>query len=326
VQSAYTDPSEVGQQIEELLAELSGHPDSSVGEAAEELARLLMAMYGAGLQRVVAVLGAGQGPGYRMLSELLDDDLVASLLVLHDLHPEDTTARVGRALESMRPYLGSHAGGVELLGVSFDDPAEPGGAIVRLRLRGSCDGCPSSAVTVKMAIEKAIEEACPEVLRVEVEGMTEISGADAVSTPGRSKPTRELPILQIGMAPPVEPPPVVPVSWVVLDPPPLRPGQCAELDVGGFPVLLALPAGASAPEAAGLVAYRDECPSCHRPLTDAVLRADELTCASCAVAFDVRLAGRALDGSTRHLDPLPLVRRAGGWRLAVPRAPVGASR
>ncbi len=311
-QTESTDPTEVGQQIEELLGELSAHADSSVGEQAEDLVRLLMGMYGAGLERILALLSDAGGPGHRLLHQMLDDELLTSLLVLHDLHPEDTTARVTRALESVRPYLGSHAGGVELLGVV----EEGGGAVVRLRLQGSCDGCPSSAVTVKMAIEKAIEEACPEVLRVDVEGM---SDADAA----RSKPTRELPILQIGMAPPAAD---VPVSWVVLDPPELRPGQCAELDVVGTAVLLALPAGAHAPDAGGLVAYRDECPSCHLALTDARLQGDELTCANCAVAFDVRLAGRALDGSNRHLDPLPLVQRAGGWRLAVPRVPVGASR
>ena len=94
-------------------------------------------------------------------------------------------------------------------------------------------------------------------------------------------------------------------------------------------VLLALPAGANGPDTGGLVAYRDECPSCHRPLTDAKLTGNELTCANCAAAFDVRLAGRAVSdsgGSGLHLDPLPLVQRAGGWRLAVPRHPVGAAR
>jgi Fe-S cluster biogenesis protein NfuA len=316
--TAQTDPHEVGQQIEELLATCAAHADPTVSATAEELARLLMGMYGAGLERILALLAGAGGPGHRLLYEMLDDELLASLLVLHDLHPEDTTTRVTRALESVRPYLGSHAGGVDLLGVFFDDPLEPGGAIVRLRLQGSCDGCPSSAVTVKMAIEKAIEEACPEVLRVEVEGMSEKDSA-------RSKPSRELPILQIGKAPPPDAPLEVPVSWVVLDPPGLRPGQCAELDIAGLSVLLALPAGAHAVDA-GLVAYRDECPSCHRLLTGATLAGDELTCANCSVAFDVRLAGRALDGSSRHLDPLPLVQRAGGWRLAVPRSPVGAGR
>ncbi len=47
------------------------------------------------------------------------------------------------ALDSVRPYLGSHGGDVELLGVDEDAGA------VHLRLLGSCDGCPSSAVTLQ---------------------------------------------------------------------------------------------------------------------------------------------------------------------------------
>src|SRR4029453_17038710 len=95
----------------------------------------------------------------------VEDELVASLLVLHDLHPKDTQTRVTEALDQVRPYLGSHAGGVELLGV---DSA----GVVHLRLEGSCDGCPSSVQTVKLAIERAIEEAAPEVAGVEVENLT----------------------------------------------------------------------------------------------------------------------------------------------------------
>lgn len=289
------------QEIERLLAELGRHPDPSVGESVEELARLLMAMYGAGLARVVALLAGAGGPGHRLLGELVDDDLVAGLLVLHDLHPEDTTARATRALDSVRPYLGSHAGGVELLGVV----EEPDGKVVQLRLQGSCDGCQSSAVTVTMAIEKAIVEACPEVVRVEVEGLV---------TEAEERP-KELPVLQIGTCPPVED---VPVSWVALELPELSPEQCTTVELVGASVLLALPASGE------LVTYRDECPSCRRSLAGAALRGDELTCACCAVAFDVRLAGRALDGSARHLDPLPLVHRAGGWKLAIPRVPAAA--
>jgi Fe-S cluster biogenesis protein NfuA len=301
-----TDPQEVGQRIEALLGELSGHAEPAVLEMSEELVRLLMGMYGAGLERIVALLaGAGQD-GSALMHELLGDDLVSSLLVLHDLHPEDTTARVTRALETVRPYLGSHAGGVELLGV-VDEPA---GAVVNLRLKGSCDGCPSSAMTVKMAIEKAIEEACPEVIRVDVEGMTD---AEPVT------PAKELPLLQIQTGPPVE---EVPVSWVVLEPPELRPGQCATLEVAGYPILLALPAGSA--DSSGLVAYRDNCPACHGKLDGAVLTGDRLFCPSCTAGFDVRKAGRALTGGL-YLQPLPLVTRAGGLRLAIPRTAVGAA-
>ena len=303
------DPQEVGQRIEALLGELSRHVEPAIAEMSEELVRLLMGMYGAGLERIVAVLGEAGHRGQSVLDRLVEDDLVSSLLVLHDLHPEDTTARVTRALETVRPYLGSHAGGVELLGVDLDDPA---GAVVNLRLKGSCDGCPSSAMTVKMAIEKAIEEACPEVVRVEVEGMT-----DAEPAAPTADTVKELPLLQIQIGPPVED---IPVSWVVLEPPELHPGQCATLEVVGYPVLLALPAGSAV--SGGLVAYRDNCPACHHELAGAVLTGDRLFCPSCTAGFDVRKAGRALTGGL-HLEPLPLVTRAGGLRLAIPRTAVG---
>lgn len=63
----------------------------------------------------------------------------------------------------MRPYLGSHGGDVKLLGVAD--------GVVRLRLERSCHGCPSSTVTMKLAVEKAIAEAAPEIARIAVEGV-----------------------------------------------------------------------------------------------------------------------------------------------------------
>ena len=73
----------------------------------------------------------------------------------------------------MRPYLGSHGGDVELLEVTDD-------GVVRLRLLGSCDGCPSSSVTLKLAVEDAIEAAAPEVTGIEVEtGERDGAGAAA---------------------------------------------------------------------------------------------------------------------------------------------------
>ena len=71
----------------------------------------------------------------------------------------------------MRPYLESHGGNVELLGVE--------GTVVRLRLQGSCSGCPSSAMTLKLAIEDAIHKAAPEVATVEAEGASEQASAPA---------------------------------------------------------------------------------------------------------------------------------------------------
>ena len=72
---------------------------------------------------------------------LLNDELLSSLLVLHGLHPRDVADRVSDALEKVRPYLGSHGGDVEL--ISVDEAS----GVVKLRLGGSCDGCPSSMVS-----------------------------------------------------------------------------------------------------------------------------------------------------------------------------------
>ena len=90
---------------------------------------------------------------------------MSSLLLLYGLHPLDLEARVQQALEKVRPLLRSHGGNVELLGIAD--------GVVRLRMLGSCHGCPSSAMTLKNAIEEAIYAAAPDATAIEVEGVAE---------------------------------------------------------------------------------------------------------------------------------------------------------
>ena len=104
-----------------------------------------------------------------MLQEAGQDDLVSSLLALYDLHPVDLAVRIEQALDQARPYLKSHGGAVELVGVEDQT--------VRLRLVGSCQGCPSSAATIKGTIEESIRARVPEIERIEVEGLPSPSGA-----------------------------------------------------------------------------------------------------------------------------------------------------
>ena len=134
-------------------------------ERAEELVRLVADLYGAGLERMLTILHDGGRLDDDVLAALAADELVSSLLLVHDLHPYDVHTRVEHALDGVRPYLGSHGGDVELLEVTEDD-------VVRLRLLGSCDGCASSSVTLKLAVEGAIEAAAPEVTAIEVETPT----------------------------------------------------------------------------------------------------------------------------------------------------------
>ncbi|WP_440098167.1 NifU family protein [Streptosporangium sp. H16] len=152
-----------GDRVEALIADLGALSDAVTRAKAEDLVRALVELYGAGLERVVEIVT--EAGAAEVLGRMVGDPLVAGLLVLHDLHPLSTAERVRDALDTVRPHLGSHEGGVELLGVDED-------GIVRLRLEGTCHGCPSSRLTVTDAIERAIAQAAPEVSRVEVEGVS----------------------------------------------------------------------------------------------------------------------------------------------------------
>ena len=150
-----------GERISSLLDALgSGGPVAR--DRAEELVRQVTELYGAGLERILHVLDSQGVLGPGTVSALTSDPLVSGLLLIHGLHPVDLPGRVAGALDSVRPYLGSHGGDVELLGISEE-------GVVRLRLLGSCQGCPSSSVTLKLAVEDAIETAAPEVTAIEVE-------------------------------------------------------------------------------------------------------------------------------------------------------------
>jgi Fe-S cluster biogenesis protein NfuA len=143
-------------RVEALLDTVETFPPPQ-REVATELVQALLDMYGEGLSRIVA---AGPVP--------VEDELVAHLLLLHGLHPVPLHERVIGALDEVRPYLVAHGGGVELVGVDE--------GVVRLRLEGACNGCPSSALTLKSAVEEAISRAAPDVERIEAEGATAPSG------------------------------------------------------------------------------------------------------------------------------------------------------
>ncbi|HEX6931586.1 MAG TPA: NifU family protein [Streptosporangiaceae bacterium] len=295
----------VGERVEELLATLRSSGDqpshADPADAAEELVSLLVGLYGEGLGHIVATLADRGAEGAAILAALTDDPLVESLLLLHDLHPLSVDDRVQRALDQVRPYLGSHAGGVRYLGVVD--------GIARLRLEGSCHGCPSSTVTVKLAIEGAVLDAAPEVAEVVVDGMTTVP---------------EPALLQIGRRPPDVPHSDVPHSgahesggqdsgWVTLPgigPPSARP---VIAPAGDIFVLVCAVRGT-------LYAYRDACAACGSSMADGLLAREELTCPACGARYNVRLAGQGLDDPSAHLDPLPLLTDSHGVRVALPEA------
>jgi len=162
----------VGDRIEGLVHELRSGLDQEAWWRVEETIGLVTELYGEGIGTILGALEVWEG-GQGVLAAIAKDELLSSLLVLHGLHPQDLPTRVNDALESVRPYLGSHGGDVEVLKID-----EAGGTIL-LRLLGSCDGCPSSTATLRSSVERAIAEAAPEIIRIEVEGLDDSAGPAA---------------------------------------------------------------------------------------------------------------------------------------------------
>jgi len=281
-----------GDRIEGLLQELGTIADPRVREKAEELVRLLMELYGSALARILETIDNTDSAD-AIFDRLAVDDLVASLLVLHGLHPLNVEMRIARALDRVRPYLGSHGGDVKLLGVNE--------GVVHLRLEGSCHGCPSSTVTMKLAIERAIEEAAPEVVRIEVEGasLSASTGFNGNGTDHNSNPTaREDREGNAG-------------EWITLDKLPDFNGRnLAPTKLAGANILLCR-IGET------FYAYRDSCPSCGSALGTSIVQENLLTCCSCARRYDLRSAGQCLDMHELHLAPLPLLVEKDGIKVAV---------
>jgi Fe-S cluster biogenesis protein NfuA len=159
------DPRAAGERIDQLIDGI-GASGPVARERAEELARVVVELYGAGLERLLELAAADLTES--TVDAMAADELVAGLLVVHGLHPYPVGERVQRALESVRPYLHSHGGDVELVGLAD----EPDGPVVRLRLLGHCDGCAGSTATLSTAVREAIEATAPEVVRVDVEEPT----------------------------------------------------------------------------------------------------------------------------------------------------------
>ncbi len=154
------DADELGERIERALDELQAKVDPRVFEQACEVLQLVGELYGAGFTRIMALVDQ-HAPA--VVEHFVADDLVASLLIANGLHPDELSVRIARALDGVRPFLAGHGGDVELLDID-----ERVGA-VHLRLLGSCDGCPSSAITLRTTVERAILEAAPEISIIDVE-------------------------------------------------------------------------------------------------------------------------------------------------------------
>ncbi len=186
---------EVMYRVGELAETLLTHPDPKVREDVEELLDWIDVFHREGLGRLVEMIRSWRGEIF--LESVARDDVTGTFLATYDLGElpdgrSDAEDAVAAALEEVRPYVESHGGTISV--ESIKD------GVVKVRMLGSCDGCPSSAVTLTGGVETALREHWPNFRRLEVVDPDAEDGADGNGHAhgGEGEPVQ---LLQIGRKP-----------------------------------------------------------------------------------------------------------------------------
>ena len=232
-------------------------------------------MYGAGLERIVELADAATRDA------LAEDELVAGLLLIHDLYPVPLEERVTAALDTVRPYMESHGGNVELLGI------EDG--VAKLRLEGSCKSCRASSSTLELAVRQALEEAAPDLEGMDVEGVMEEEedGHRRRAAAGDQRDAGRGTRLEIS-----------------------APETLIATAIDGVPLVVANVDGT-------LLAYRNTCADCGGALDGGALDGGALGCPGCGRRYFLPQAGRSMDDDHLQLQPVPLLREQEQIKVAL---------
>ena len=120
------------------------------------------------VRRLIVALKA-EPAALAALKAAMSDEVVYAVLRNLGLVKPSLQERIEGALESVRPMLAAHGGGVELVSVAPPDRAD-------VRFVGACQGCPASMLTFVAGVKKAIEQRCPEITTInQVEGLASVA-------------------------------------------------------------------------------------------------------------------------------------------------------
>jgi Fe-S cluster biogenesis protein NfuA len=146
--------SEPVERLSRLMAEVERF-DEPVAATVLELLGTLDALHRAAMHRLGEVLGSDGLARVRAA-----DPAIAWLFDVYDVGVDERAAAAA-ALQSVRPYVESHGGRVEVLGARA--------GVVRVRLAGACAGCTASAITLRHGVEEALAAHLPGFVALEVE-------------------------------------------------------------------------------------------------------------------------------------------------------------
>ncbi len=274
------------ERLDELVQALESLPYPAIREQVFEILQAVDAIHREGLGRLVESLRAqGQNEAIERAAE---DPVIQSLLLLYNLLPGDELTQAEAALDSVRPYIHSHGGEVEVLNVAD--------GVVHVRLSGACYGCAGSTITLRRGIETALREGYPgfrSLVAHEPEPRASIS------------PTGFIPLSQLD-APALRRPLFKEVARLADVPP----GTMRDFQIDDVYVLVANVGGE-------VYAVRDHCPGGAAPLRLGSFSAPILVCPWHNEAYDIRTGKRADGEKGPGLTVLPVAVVNGSIQLAI---------
>ncbi len=153
-------------KIEALVHRAESIGDPAARAVAVDLLQAVLEFHAAALDRMLEIACDSSGTP---IERFAADDLVSSMLLLHDLHPDDLETRIGRAVDKLAEMFRSLGATLSLIDIEagtlrlhFDSPRTWTGAPVR------------------SSVENAISQAAPEIETVIIEGLKETVPANFV--------------------------------------------------------------------------------------------------------------------------------------------------
>jgi hypothetical protein len=146
------------ERVERLLADLRASVAPAAWARVQELVASLTTLYGEGLARTLRVFAGRGSIDGETREKLCDDAVIASLLLLHGLHPSPIEERVARAVRRMERSVGAAVSGGTVEIAVLDGPGS-----FEVRLCGDWRGSSLGGAGLEAALRRAVEEAAPDL-------------------------------------------------------------------------------------------------------------------------------------------------------------------
>lgn len=147
------------ERLESMIQEMEACAAPAARERLRGVVQVLLEFHGRGLARIMEHLRRHDEAGHCVVEALVRDDLAASLLLLHDLHPQSLARRAEAVVKGAAPYWASKGAVVRFDGISDEGAVRLG--VVRTKT------CASSYAALKQSIEQAVYAAAPDAAGID---------------------------------------------------------------------------------------------------------------------------------------------------------------